>query len=71
MPCKRVTHVGQSPEAVVADLRRRGPNTHQLTWWLRERETPAELAREELSLVETSLSQPRAVQWHRDRPRGS
>jgi hypothetical protein len=70
MPFKRVAHVRKSPEAVMAHLRGRRTRAHELTRWLGEGQTPRQLSPEQLGLVEASLPQPRAVERHRDRPRG-
>lgn len=70
MPLKRITHVLESPAAVMPDLWRRGSDAHKLARRLGECEALAQLAREQLRLIESALAQPRAVERHRDRPRG-
>jgi hypothetical protein len=52
----------------VADLRRRGPGTDEYAWRPIERKALAQLARQELRLVESALPQARAVKRDRDHP---
>ena len=65
MPLERVFHVLKAPQAVVSDLGRCGTRAHQFSDGFEHRETGAQLAGQQLSLVETTL--PQAGRMKRDR----
>jgi len=52
----------------MSDLRRRRSRSDQRAGWLGQQKAFAQLASQQLGLVEPPLSQPRAVERYRDRP---
>ncbi len=64
MPLERVPHVLEAAQAIVADLRRSRTRTYQFSHRLEDGKAPAQLAGEQLSLVESPLAEAVGMQGH-------